>query len=637
MPHRTLPSGTLLARRYQVDRLIKSGGFAAVYVAVDLSQQLRCAVKETFDPSDEGAEQFRLEAAILADVRHANLPAVWDYFQHAGGLYLVMEYVEGDDLESRLEVEDFLPEPLVVDWAIQMCDALAALHNHQPPIIHRDIKPANVKITPEGRAVLVDFGIAKLFQAGSNTQVAARAVTDGFSPLEQYGQGSTDARSDVYALGATIYNLLTNVIPPDAPSRVTDDKLVPPRRYQPTISPLLEQVTMRALSLRPQDRFQTAEELRRALVAVERQGVLRPTGNLASPGQLTPTGQLGPREEPPAPGEWWCASCNARNPLGNAYCLECGAPAPTIEIPLPTRIIAPPPQPAPEEPVLVSRAVPLARSLRGWEAMPGPAGGVLRAVAGRSGQGMVACGERGLVLVYNNGAWVSLPTPTSYILSAVAAGTGHVWAVGEHGVVVHFTGGRWSVLRGEVDEHLTAIALDDPTSGWIAGADGALLELRDLALMPQPRRSRRIRSLAIDDVGEGWAVGDDSLLLRLRQGAWKARSTSAVWGDLRGVGHVAPGAAWAVGAGGVLLHLDDTGWQIGPTLGLPDLYAVAFNRRGEGWAVGDLGALAWYDGQEWTVPAAPAPLPIALHSVAWLHDDEAWAIGDHGVVLRWRR
>src|SRR5450631_4551087 len=123
MAHRTLPSGTQLANRYRIERLIKAGGFAAVYVAVDLRQRKRCAVKETFDQSQDAAEQFRLEADILAGIRHPNLPGVWDYFQHDGGLYLVMEYIDGDDLESRLENEGSLPESLVRDWALQLCEA----------------------------------------------------------------------------------------------------------------------------------------------------------------------------------------------------------------------------------------------------------------------------------------------------------------------------------------------------------------------------------------------------------------------------------------------------------------------------------------------------------------------------------
>lgn len=640
MAHRTLSSGTLLAKRYRVERLIKAGGFAAVYVAVDQMQHKRCAVKETFDASVEGSEQFRLEGEILAGVRHTNLPEIWDYFQHGGGLYLVMEYIEGEDLESQLELDEYLPEDPVRAWAIQICDALTELHWHEPPIIHRDIKPANIKITPDGKAVLIDFGIAKLYRAGNNTQVAARAVTDGFSPLEQYGQGSTDARSDVYALGATIYNLLTGVIPPDAPSRVTEETLVPPRSLKLSISQAMELLILRSLSLRPSERYQTAEEMRRALIATAQPppprpptGVLSVTGGLHTTGGLSggeATGQLVGQREGRA-GPWWCSNCQTRNPPQNGFCAQCGTPAPTIEIDLlemPTRLIAPLSSPP--------RSV-YGKGAHGWEAMPGPPNAILTAVAGGPEQGLVACGERGLVLVHNREVWVPLPTPTSYILKAIAAATGHVWAVGEYGTVVHFTGGRWSVFQSEVDETLQAIALDDPVSGWIAGSDGTLIELRDQTLYPQPTRRHPVHGMAIDDVGDGWAVGEGNVLLRLTHGQWKTRASTQPLGTLNGVAHLQSGEAWAVGEHGMILRIDDNGWEIIPSLDLPDLYAVAFNRRGEGWAVGDQGALAWFDGEHWTVPPQAAPTGTPLRSVAWSNDGEAWAIGDHGVVLRWRR
>lgn len=633
MAHKPLPSGTLLANRYRIERLIKAGGFAAVYVAVDLRQRLRCAVKETFDPTAENGEQFRLEADILAGVRHPNLPGVWDYFQHNGGLYLVMEYIEGDDLESRLDQEGSLSEELVTDWMMQLCEALTSLHQHQPPIIHRDIKPANVKITPEGQAFLVDFGIAKLYRAGNNTQVAARAVTDGFSPLEQYGQGSTDPRSDIYAVGATMYNLLTGVIPPDAPSRVAEETMAIPSQYQPDMSPMMEKIVLKALHLRPSDRFQSAEEMRRALAkTLAPMHMPHGTGNLRPP-----TGALNG-----GPGTWWCAACQTRNKAGNGFCQQCGAPAPTIEIELPTRIITPnilpPSGPLNPSPRPVAPAAVLTTP-RGWEVMAGPAGGVLLAITGKPGQGMVACGERGLVMVHNKDAWVTLPMATSYGLHAIAAGTGHIWAVGEFGTVVHFTNGRWSVLQGNVEDTLHTIALDSPISGWIAGSTGSLIDLRDLMLDPLPVRRGLVRSIAIDDVGDGWAVGNDSLLLRLVNGAWKTRSnsTSAGWGNLSCVDHCRPGEAWAVGDDGLLLRLDDSGWQIVPDIDLPTLRTIAFNRHGEGWAAGEAGALAWYDGTQWSVPTEPSPINVSIRSLAWLNDDEAWAIGERGAVLRWRR
>jgi serine/threonine-protein kinase len=633
MPHKVLPSGTLLHHRYRIERLIKSGGFAAVYVAIDERQRKRCAVKETFDPSTDSAEQFRLEADILAGVRHDNLPPVWDYFQHNGGLYLVMEFIEGEDLESHLEMHGAIPEDLVRDWVEQLCDALTVLHRHQPPIIHRDIKPANIKITPDGRAVLVDFGIAKLYHEGNNTQVAARAVTDGFSPLEQYGQGSTDARSDIYALGATMYNLLTGIIPPDAPSRVTLDTLVPPTQLQPSISAVMEHTILRSLALRPSERFQSAEDMRWALAAtLPPQNPIRTTGGLRGTGALSRTGELGT-------GIWLCPVCLARNTASSGYCVRCGTAAPTMPVGLspdmPT-LIMPSGKLSPSGALQPLPNPPVGNAMHGWAVMAGPAGGVLHSVAGKPGQGLVACGERGLVLVHNNDTWLSLPSATSYTLHAIATAPGHIWAVGDFGTVVHFTNGRWSVLQGNVEETLHAIALDSSISGWIAGTSGALIDLRDLMLEPLAVRRGQVRGISINDLGDGWAVGKDSLLLRLTQGGWKARTNATSWGDLWAVDHANEDEAWAVGVNGLILHIDNAGWQVMSSLGLPTLRSVAFNRRGQGWAVGELGAIAWFDGQSWSVPPE-RPASTTLRSVAWLSDDEAWVIGDHGVVLRWRR
>jgi tRNA A-37 threonylcarbamoyl transferase component Bud32/photosystem II stability/assembly factor-like uncharacterized protein len=624
--HRPLAPGTLLAGRYHIERLIKAGGFAAVYVAIDTRQRKRCAVKETFDQSPDGAEQFQLEADILAGVRHPGLPPVWDYFQHGGGLYLVMEFIEGDDLEALLEMRGRLPEDQVRDYMMQLCEAMTALHTHQPPIIHRDIKPANIKITPTGQAVLVDFGIAKLHRAGNNTQAAARAVTDGFSPLEQYGQGSTDARSDIYAAGATMYNLLTGVIPPDAPSRVANESLVPPTRLVPTLSPLSEQIALKALSVRPGDRFQSADEMHRALILSAQHAMAG-----VSEGDVLSAGLPEPAVET-RPGQWWCPICQGHNQSGMGFCQFCGTPAPTIEIDLPTRIIVPGETARP-------RSRPHHLTEPGWEIITAaPAGSQWINLGGRPGQGLVACGEHGLMVVHNGEMWVQLPQVTSYALHAIAAAPGHVWAVGEYGTVVHFTGGRAMVMKPVSEETLIGIVLDSPTSGWITTASGALMEMRDNLIEPVPlRRGQQVRAIAVDDVGDGWAVGMQSLLVRLLNGGWKLRAAPMDWGDLFGVAHLMSGVAWAVGTNGLLVQLDDTGWQIAPDLGLPTLRAAAFNRRNEGWAVGDAGALAWFDGTVWMVPGMPCPLPASLRAVGWLSDDEAWAVGEHGAVLRWRR
>jgi len=263
-----LTTGTVLNNRYRIVRLLGQGGFGAVYRVWDLNMECPRALKENLETSPEAQRQFKREAQLLDKLIHPHLPRVIDHFILPGqGQYLVMDYVEGEDLQQRLERAGApLTESEVLPWIQQVCDALSYLHRQNPPVIHRDIKPANIRITPEGKALLVDFGIAKLYDPHAPTTLGARAATPGYSPLEQYGRGAhTDARSDVYALGATLYTLLTGQVPPEAPERVLGEALTPPRRLNPALSPRLEQVILKALAMQPQDRFQSAAEFEQAL------------------------------------------------------------------------------------------------------------------------------------------------------------------------------------------------------------------------------------------------------------------------------------------------------------------------------------------------------------------------------------
>ncbi len=264
-----LSTGQILNNRYRIVKLLGQGGFGAVYRAWDTSFNLPCAVKENSEVSEAAQRQFMREAQILHTLRHPNLPMVKDYFFIPGqGQYLVMDFVEGEDLSQILENRgEPIPESQAVGWIEQICDALSYLHSQEPPIIHRDIKPANIKITPKGQAVLVDFGIAKLYDPKSKTTLGARAVTPGYAPYEQYGQGSTDARTDVYAIGATLYTLLTGQEPVESIQRVAQDTLPTPRSLNPMISAGVEQAILKAMSVVADRRWPTADEFKQALAA----------------------------------------------------------------------------------------------------------------------------------------------------------------------------------------------------------------------------------------------------------------------------------------------------------------------------------------------------------------------------------
>lgn len=264
----TLEQGTLLNGRYRIVDILGQGGMGSVYRAMDENLGVEVAVKENLFTTDEYSRQFRLEAVILASLRHSNLPRVTDHYVIDNvGQYLVMDYIEGEDLRQRMERQGTISEEEAILVGAAMSDALAYLHSRKPPVLHRDIKPGNVKITPEGQVYLVDFGLAKLIQGSQTTTTGARAMTPGYSPPEQYGTARTDPRSDIYSLGATLYAALTGVIPEDGLARVMDNiQLTPLRKHNPKISRRLAASIEKAMEPYPDDRYQQADEFRRDLL-----------------------------------------------------------------------------------------------------------------------------------------------------------------------------------------------------------------------------------------------------------------------------------------------------------------------------------------------------------------------------------
>ncbi len=264
----TLERGALLHKRYRIVEILGQGGMGSVYRAVDENLGVDVAVKENLFTTDEYARQFRLEAVILANLRHPNLPRVTDHFVIGDqGQYLVMDYIEGEDLRQRMERQGNITEDDAVLLGAALCDALMYLHTRKPPILHRDIKPGNVKITSEGHIFLVDFGLAKVLHGSQATTTGARAMTPGYSPPEQYGTARTDPRTDIYSLGATIYASLTGIIPEDGLARAMDNtQLTPLRKRNSKISRRLAAAIEKAMGVDPADRFQNADEFKRALL-----------------------------------------------------------------------------------------------------------------------------------------------------------------------------------------------------------------------------------------------------------------------------------------------------------------------------------------------------------------------------------
>ena len=278
----SLQPGTLLRNRYRVETVLGQGGMGAVYRAVDANLGVTVAVKENLFTTREFANQFVREAQVLANLRHAGLPRVTDYFFVEGeGQYLVMDFVAGEDLRERLERSGPVSEEEGLPWFLDICDALAYLHSRVPPILHRDVKPGNIKLTPDGRGMLVDFGLAKVGGSTETTTTGAKAMTPGFSPPEQYGTGRTDARTDVYSLAATMYAAFTARIPEDALERnLGRDRLTPLRERNPDVSVGVARAVERGLETKPDDRFQSTAEFTAALRAASGSGLPTHVRNL---------------------------------------------------------------------------------------------------------------------------------------------------------------------------------------------------------------------------------------------------------------------------------------------------------------------------------------------------------------------
>src|SRR5256885_10835794 len=221
----TVPSGTVLHGRYRIERVLGSGGFGHVYQAIDLVNNQQYAVKEYLVTGTGGQEQLKHEASVLSHLHHPNLPAFQDAFTERGRYYIVLNYIEGNDLTDLISMarqhNEIVPIGKILGWLLAICDAVMFLHKQQPIVIHRDIKPDNIRITPSGTAILVDMGNAKAAADGVRTLFFIRHQgTPGYAPPEQYPGGTgTDARSDVYAIGGTLYFALTGQEPPSVSTR----------------------------------------------------------------------------------------------------------------------------------------------------------------------------------------------------------------------------------------------------------------------------------------------------------------------------------------------------------------------------------------------------------------------------------
>ncbi len=276
-----LPKGAILQDRYEILKVLGLGGMGAVYQARDLrftGVDRLCAVKEmvstTPDPHVRrlAIQNFEREANILASLNHAAIPKIYDFFTEGIRSYLVLEYIQGEDLEAMLnDSEQMLPVDQVINWAVQICDVLSYLHNQNPPIVFRDMKPSNIMLRPPNHIVLIDFGIARVFESG---QKGTMIGTEGYSPPEQY-RGIANPRGDIYALGATLHHLLTRRDPRLEPPFTFHEAA--PRLLNPAVSEELNAVIMKALEYEAEKRFSSADEMKAALNRCNKKDGKEPT------------------------------------------------------------------------------------------------------------------------------------------------------------------------------------------------------------------------------------------------------------------------------------------------------------------------------------------------------------------------
>ncbi|TMD43986.1 MAG: zinc-ribbon domain-containing protein [Chloroflexi bacterium] len=373
----TLPSGTILYGRYRVERVLGSGGFGHVYLAVDLQTNQQYALKEYLVTGASGKAQLEHEARVLSQLRHPSLPAFQAAFDERGRYYVVLGYIEGSDLTDCLRVvrqrNEIVPLERILNWLISICEAVTFLHNQHPPIIHRDIKPDNIRITSNGTAILVDLGNAKASADGARTLFFIRHQgTPGYAPLEQYPGGTgTDTRSDDLP---SLQEILAQNPPEtsagaDSPRQfrlgVTKPAKPAPRHSRHvaqlgTLSPdllnSLNSIISRAMAMKPKDRYQSVAEftndLRIVLAALPTSTQPPPTGSgrsidphstqpdlpfifeaLQNSGGNTDPVSQDASSRPPSPAtqpsspdtKLHCPRCSAELVQSAAFCPRCGA------------------------------------------------------------------------------------------------------------------------------------------------------------------------------------------------------------------------------------------------------------------------------------------------------------------------
>lgn len=368
-----LDNNTVLNRRYEIVRRIGGGGMGAVYLAKDLNLGgVPRAVKEMIQAyvdesqQEKAVQDFRRESLLLSQLEHPGIPTIYDYFydEDLGRFYLVMKYISGGDLAGKLRAtpENRIDEGSVTEWAIQIADVLDYLHNQQPPIVYRDLKPSNIMLDASGKAMLIDFGIARWVKKEEKGVTAVGTM--GYAPPELFA-GNADPRSDIYSLGATMFHLLTGADPQSNPLLIFDFTKNPrPRDVNPSLSVEIEDILLRTVEYSAGQRFESAAKMREALqkhLANLRAGRLtfvRKTATSVQPAAPSPRQPVLPAKSQPGANLVFCGFCGEKIVATDLFCAYCGAPQQSAP---PSQ--SPPAASAQLEQTLFSSAPPLSKTI----------------------------------------------------------------------------------------------------------------------------------------------------------------------------------------------------------------------------------------------------------------------------------
>ena len=570
-----LQIGTVLENRYKIITQVVAGDISAVYKAKVLKLNSICAVKELI-PSEEklyeraqAVEWFKREAKLLARLDHPNLPKVFDYFVSGGRYYLIMTFVDGEDLLDILEKRGTpgLPEHVVVEWAIQILKVLEYLHNLNPPIVYRDIKPENIMLHKDGRLMLIDFGIARVVRKEEADRPKTVIGTDGYAPLEQY-HGKPEPRSDIYALGATMHHLLTGIMP--APLGID-----PIKEVLPSISPRLEKIVTKSIKDKAEDRFSTVEEMREGLEFKEK---IDATINFADlyrdmlfehgfrdiffvdydtgwivgdNGTILYTENGGDKWEKQDSGTFcrlysvyfadettgWVVGENGTI----LYSTNGGETWKPQKSPLKTSFYG----------------VNFADETYGWIA--GENGTILYTQSGGEAGGWFRGGSEG---------WIVQDSRTLSRLYAIyAADEKMAWAVGDNGVILKTKDGGKNWISTKAGKNLMAVDFIDEKTGWAVGDNGTIIKTinggKTWTVQVTETSSHLVDAYFVDEKN-GWVVGGNletgETILHTTDGGktWNTRSTGLPK-PLVGVNFVNFSTGWIAGYNGSILHTTDGG------------------------------------------------------------------------------